>query len=145
MCDIIQLSAQDAPQMAMLYEHCFEDTWDVSFFEAKLQTSCLGYGSFKEQMLIGFILLQVVKDEGEILTFCVQKKERKKGLGTSILKFCLKQSKILTCFLEVNSKNLEAITLYKQQNFIENSLRINYYTRINGDPEDAIIYRYSKK
>ena len=52
----------------------------------------------------------------------------------------IRQSKVMGAkkiFLEVRSKNKEAILFYKKFNFIQDALRIGYYSGKN--PDDAVL------
>ncbi|HBN22054.1 MAG TPA: alanine acetyltransferase [Holosporales bacterium] len=148
-CDVRDLGADRAADMARLYGQCFDDIWETSFFEGKLRDSCFAKGIFLKEVLIGFIFVQSIEDEAEILTFCVHKNHRKQGLGKTLLLEILKQSKIRRCFLEVCSDNKAAIALYERLGFRKKGERKGYYQRQRQKSQkllhDAIIYVYSKK
>ena len=145
MSKIQELGPQDASEMSVLYGRCFPDTWETSFFDDKLKSSCVAYGVFQDKHLRGFIFAQVIQGEAEILTFCVEEGCRRQGLGEALLKYLIQQSKIQTCFLEVNSNNPSAIRLYERLSFKNVGRRAAYYTSGAENAQDAIIYRYSKK
>ena len=148
-CDIRDLEASRAGDMATLYGKCFDDGWEASFFRDKLGESCFAKGFFLKEDLIGFIFVQVIENEAEILTFCVHKNHRNQGVGEKLLQHILKQSKIMSCFLEVRSNNRHAIALYERLGFMKKGVRKGYYqgqgTGSQKAPQDAIIYHYSKK
>ena len=57
-----------------------------------------------------------------------------------LLKSLIKQSKVLGAkkvFLEVRSKNYNAIFFYTKYNFLKDAIRANYYS--GSDPDDAIL------
>ncbi|NCP62778.1 MAG: ribosomal protein S18-alanine N-acetyltransferase [Alphaproteobacteria bacterium] len=146
--DVRDLEADKALDMARLYGQCFDNVWEASFFESKLTDSCFAKGIFVKEELVGFILVQNIEDEAEILTFCVRENHRKQGIGESLLLDVLKQSKILSCFLEVRCNNKPAIALYERLGFKKKGVRKGYYQSQrqgsqNSTP-DAIIYTYSK-
>ncbi len=146
--DVRELEADKAADMARLYGQCFDDVWESSFFESKLNQSCFAKGIFVKEELVAFILVQSVEDEAEILTFCVHENHRKQGIGESLLRDVLKQSKISHCFLDVRYDNKPAIALYERLGFKKKGVRKGYYQNQrqgsqNSTP-DAIIYTYSK-
>ncbi len=145
MFKIRALTPRDALKMAEVYGLCFSDVWETSFFEKKLQTTCVAYGAFEENSLVGFIFAQLIEGEGEILTFCVLPSYCRQGIGAALLENFLEQSRIETCFLEVNSKNQSARGLYERYEFEKKGIRAGYYAHFDQKSQDAIIYRYSKK
>ena len=149
MLEVRLLTSQYASIMAEVYDQCFPDAWEASFFQDKLESSCLAYGAFQEERLIGFIFTQLVQGEGEILTFCVQEQCRGRGIGAQLLQKLLQQSKISQYFLEVNAQNKAAISLYERFGFLKRGVRKAYYGKVDQKAQqkaqDAIIYGYSKK
>lgn len=84
----------------------------------------------------GFLLLQVVLDEAEILTFGTTNKRH--GIGTHLLQAgleALKTAGVTRLFLEVASRNHEAQTFYKKFNFVVTGRRKAYYE----DGDDALL------
>lgn len=93
-----------------------------------------------DKELIGFIVFSVIKNESHLLNVAVIEKWRKKGAGSLLIESLIKQSKVLGAkkvFLEVRSKNLNAIKFYEKYNFVKDALRANYYS---GEyPDDAVL------
>ena len=80
--------------------------------------------------LISYVLCQDLFPEIEILRFGVKRKFQLQGKGKFLLKSLislLKQKNYNRIFLEVNTSNSGAISLYKQFGFIDISIRKNYY------------------
>ncbi len=142
---IRSLGVEAAADMAALYGRCFHNPWEVDFFEERLSLTCIAEGAFQGENLCGFILVQVIEGEGEILTFCVDEDYRGRGLGQHLLEKVVQQSQIQTCFLEVNTRNKRAIALYERVGFKKGALRKGYYKNSDQNFQDAIIYHYSKK
>lgn len=149
MFDLQELGGHSAAKMANLHGQCFDLAWGASFFESKLGENCFAKGIFLKEELIGFIVVQMIEDEAEILTFCVHKMHRKQGVGEKLLLEVLKQSKIVNCFLEVRSDNKAAMALYERLEFKKRGIRKGYYQEKRQGQQnlshDAIIYVYSKK
>ncbi len=82
--------------------------------------------------IIGFII--IIQDREErlnLINFLIRKGERKRGYGSSLLRYTLKKvialDKIKTIILNVNSKNKAAISLYQKFNFQIVERIENYY------------------
>lgn len=92
-----------------------------------------------DDAITSYIAYQIVLDEATIMSIATKKDERKKGYGNVLLNGTfnkLKDKGIKKIFLEVRSTNVDAINLYKKNEFEEMSVRKNYY----NDPTcDAII------
>jgi ribosomal-protein-alanine N-acetyltransferase len=103
-----------------------------------------GIKIFYENQISGFIMGRKVLDEVEILTFCILPNYRKQGLGSLLFKSFLEtffQQKV-TFFLEVSTKNLEAINLYEKFGFKTVGLRKNYYKK-DDEISDAHLMKLS--
>lgn len=90
----------------------------------------------------GFIILQTIIDEAEIIMFWVDEIYRDQGIGTKALQGILQHMQsncFKNIFLEVAIDNFAAIKVYESTGFVKTGIRKNYYTRANGDAIDAII------
>ncbi|MAR95860.1 MAG: ribosomal-protein-alanine N-acetyltransferase [Gammaproteobacteria bacterium] len=90
--------------------------------------------------LIGFIIFSLIKKESHLLNIAVIQEWQSNGIGSLLIKYMIRQSKVMGAkkiFLEVRSKNKEAILFYKKFNFIQDALRIGYYSGKN--PDDAVL------
>jgi ribosomal-protein-alanine N-acetyltransferase len=90
----------------------------------------------------GFILLRVILDEAEILTFAVTPTAQGQGIGTRLLADALAQAKLrgaARVFLEVAADNASARALYARAGFMQTGLRNSYYRRPNGAAVDALL------
>lgn len=91
----------------------------------------------------GFALARVIIDEAELLTIAVAPDQRRKGLGTELLRTVLDEARkrgAQTIFLEVAAGNLAALALYSAHGFGEVARRAGYYS--DGDQtDDAIVMR----
>ena len=94
-------------------------------------------------MPFGYLKARVIRDEIEIISILIDKKQRKAGIGKSLLNKLLDiafKKKIQNIFLEVSVENKIAINLYKKFNFDKVGKRKNYYFH-NGRYIDANIMR----
>lgn len=89
----------------------------------------------------GLVLLRIVLDEAEILTFGVRAAARRQGIGRRLVAATLKEARlgdVTTLFLDVAETNLPARTLYEQSGFRLIGKRRNYFC-INGRTIDALV------
>ena len=83
-------------------------------------------------------MFHVVLDEGQINFFVVNQKYRKKGYGSYLMSYLIKECEILNInklFLEVSSTNITAEKFYSRFGFFTVGIRKNYYK----DGSDALL------
>ena len=93
-----------------------------------------------DNIIIGFIIFSVIRKEIHLLNIAVHLEHQKKGVGSLLMDSMLKQASVMgvsKVYLEVRSKNEKAILFYKKYNFIQDAVRVNYYTGENSD--DAVL------
>ena len=96
------------------------------------------FGLFFEKFLIGICVFQVVLDEAQINFFVVNQKYRKKGYGTYLMNYLIKQCETLNInklLLEVSLTNTSAEKFYSRFDFYTVGIRTNYYK----DGSDALL------
>ena len=96
------------------------------------------YGLFFLGTLIGICVFHVVLDEAQINFFAINQKYRKKGYGSQLMRYLIKQCEILNInklFLEVSQTNAIAEKFYSRFDFSTVGIRRNYYK----DGSDALI------
>ncbi len=96
------------------------------------------FGLINKNLVIGICVFQVVLDEAQINYFVVNKKFRKKGFGSYLMSYLIKQCEILNInklFLEVSHKNVIAEKFYSRFDFFTVGIRRNYYK----DGSDALL------
>ena len=89
-------------------------------------------------LVIGVCVFQIVLDEAQINYFVVDHKFRKKGFGTYLMNYLIKeceQLNISKLFLEVSNNNFIAEKFYSRFNFSTVGIRRNYYK----DGSDALL------
>jgi len=83
-----------------------------------------------ENSVIGICVLQFVLDEAHINYFVVNKKFRKKGFGSYLMSYLIKECKKLNLrkiLLEVSQGNVTAEKFYSRFDFSTVGIRKNYY------------------
>ena len=96
------------------------------------------FGLLFSDFVIGICVFHVVLDEAQINFFAVNQKYRKKGFGTYLMKYLIKECDKLNInklFLEVSHTNLTAENFYSRFNFSTVGIRRKYYK----DGSDALI------
>ena len=88
------------------------------------------FGLLIENLVIGICVFQVVLDEAQINYFVVNKKFRKKGFGSYVMRYLIKKCEKLNLtkiLLEVSQGNVTAERFYSRFNFSTVGIRKNYY------------------
>ena len=96
------------------------------------------FGILLSNLLIGICVFHVVLDEAQINFFAINQKYRKKGHGSQLMRYLIKQCEILNInklFLEVSQTNAIAEKFYSRFNFSTVGIRRNYYK----DGSDALL------
>ena len=96
------------------------------------------FGLLFSNLLIGICVFHVVLDEAQVNFFVINKKFRKKGYGTFLMKYLIKQCEKLNInklFLEVSESNSIAEKFYSRFDFFTVGIRKNYYR----DGPDAVL------
>ena len=124
---------------------CYElDSSTISFWTKKQWASefkkegLTVVGLFLSGLVIGICVFHVVLDEAQINFFVVNQKYRKKGYGTHLMNYLIKQCKTLNLnklLLEVSLTNTTAEKFYNHFDFYTVGIRTNYYK----DGSDALL------
>ena len=96
------------------------------------------FGLLLSNLVIGICVFQIVLDEAQINFFVVDQKYRKKGFGSLLMLFLIKQCEVLSIkklFLEVSHTNFIADRFYSRFEFSTVGTRRKYYK----DGSDALI------
>ena len=96
------------------------------------------FGLLITNLVIGICVFHVVLDEAQINFFVVNQKYRKKGYGTYLMNYLIKQCEILNInklLLEVSHTNFKAEKFYSRFDFSTVGIRRNYYK----DGSDALL------
>ena len=88
------------------------------------------FGLLIKNLVIGICVFQVVLDEAQINYFVVNKKFRKKGFGSYLMRCLIKKCEKLNLkklLLEVSQRNVSAERFYSRFDFSTVGIRKNYY------------------
>ena len=96
------------------------------------------FGLLFKNFLIGICVFQVVLDEVQINFFAVNNNYRKKGFGTYLMRYLIKECEKLNIkklYLEVSQNNISATKFYSRFDFSTVGIRKNFYK----DGSDALL------
>ena len=96
------------------------------------------FGILLSNLIIGICVFQVVLDEAQINFFVIDHKYRKKGFGTYLMKYLIKECEklnITKLILEVSHTNFLAEKFYSRFDFATVGIRREYYK----DGSDALL------
>ena len=96
------------------------------------------FGLLFSNFVIGICVFHVVLDEAQINFFAINHKYRKKGFGTYLMNYLIKECEKLNInklFLEVSHTNFAAEKFYDRFDFSTVGIRKNYYQ----DGSDALL------
>ena len=96
------------------------------------------FGVVLSNLIIGICVLQVVLDEAQINFFAINNNHRKKGFGTYLMRYLIKECEklnITKLILEVSHTNFTAEKFYSRFDFATVGIRREYYK----DGSDALL------
>ncbi len=96
------------------------------------------FGLIIANLVVGICVFQVVLDEAQISYFVVNHNYRRKGFGTYLMSYLIKECEKLNInklILEVSSTNFTAEKFYSRFDFFTVGMRRNYYK----DGSDALL------
>lgn len=138
---LIPMEEEHLLALAALERICFSDPWSENAFRAELDNPGARFMVAQDRvgMLLGYLGLHYVLDEGYIANIAVDPLFRRQGIGSALLEdavdfACQKGLAFLT--LEVRQSNLGAQTLYREHGFCPVGVRKNYY---RNPLEDALL------
>lgn len=141
-------TASDGMSLSALHAASFSDTWGAASFATLLERpQVLGLKAMvNDTHIAGFILTQVIAEEAEILTLCVDPALRRTGVGRLLLAEACRQLEVRgtqSLFLEVSEDNEGARALYAQTGFVTVGRRKAYYRDNAAAPgaRDALVMR----
>ena len=136
MIEVYKMSLTDLESIKEILVSDFDDFWNYSILKDELSNANSYYLVAKsDDEILGFAGIKYVLNDADIMNIVVKKSKRKSGIGSLLLKNIIelcKKLNVSTLFLEVNEKNLPAISLYKKFGFEEVGFRKNYYKENNA-------------
>lgn len=135
--------ATDARRLAEIDGLQNPSPWSESLFHASIAAGQCRLAVDASGRICGFVVVQTVLDECEILGLAVEPGQQRRGIGTRLLSAALAQARaqgVRTCHLEVRASNEAAQSLYHAHGFVPNGRRKAYYGA-GAAREDALLLR----
>ncbi|QEE11560.1 ribosomal protein S18-alanine N-acetyltransferase [Bartonella krasnovii] len=149
---IASLHIKDSVALHQIHQHCFTPAWEKRTFDTFLTDhSIFGYKVFfinQSDQILGFCLCRLILDEAEIITIAVHPHYRQQGIATLLIDHTIRylhDKRAIKLFLEVESTNLSALTLYQRFEFQKISERLAYYSSKNGRGDAIIMQKLLSK
>ena len=111
-----------------------KEQWAAEFKKEGIKV----FGLLLSNLVIGICVFHVVLDEAQINFFVINEKYRKRGFGSHLMKYLIKQCEELNIsklLLEVSHTNITADKFYSTFDFFTVGIRRNYYK----DGSDALL------
>ncbi len=133
---ISKMTILELDEIKNILENEFDNFWNYQIFKSELENPNSIYFIIKENdEICGFIGILQVLDTADIMNIVIKKSYRGRGLSKILLEYIInycKENNIKKINLEVSSKNIVAINLYKKYGFEEVGYRKNYYKNADG-------------
>ena len=139
---IRRMEKRDLLQVEAIEISLFSDAWSEQGFEDTLNSPyviSLVVIDEAEDTILGYIIMYVSFEEGEISNVAVAKSAQNRGIGSALMQAILEKGLVesVTRFiLEVRVSNTPAIALYNKFEFTEIGIRRDFYEKPR---EDALI------
>lgn len=139
---IRRMEKRDLLQVEAIETALFSDAWSEQGFEDTLNSPyviSLVAIDEAEDMILGYIIMYVSFEEGEISNVAVAKSGQNRGIGSALMQANLEkglEESVTRFILEVRVSNTPAIALYKKFGFTEIGIRRDFYEKPR---EDALI------
>ncbi|NIP58091.1 MAG: ribosomal protein S18-alanine N-acetyltransferase [Gemmatimonadetes bacterium] len=131
----------DVARVAELESEAFTNPWKPRTFRRLLERPGpeLWVAELPGAGVVGYFVLWVAHEEGELANLAVAPEHRRRGIGSALLDRVLERARdggVRSLFLEVRVSNDEAVRLYEGRGFEVIAEREAYYDR---PKEDALV------
>ena len=131
MLEIREMREQDAAAVAQIEAENFSKPWkEADFLGAVRDEKALYLVAYLDKILVGYIGMWMVLDEGEITNVSVKKEYQGQKIGRALLERLEDLGRVkgvVSYFLEVRESNERARALYESCGFSAISVRKNFY------------------
>lgn len=138
--EINYLKPKSLDEVIKLHKQIFKEDNKTFFENLKTKNYYHVFVAEHNSKVVAYCIISEILGDGEVINIATIDGYKQKGIAKNLLLFALKNIDYNKCFLEVATKNIAAIRLYKACGFIEISRRQKYY----GD-DDAIIMQKTKE
>lgn len=131
----------DVDRVGRIEAETFSNPWKPVTFRRLLQRPSpeAWVAELPGQGVVGYFVLWVMADEGELANVAVAEGYRNRGIGSALLDRALERARarrVRSLFLEVRVSNEGAARLYRRRGFEVVAVREGYYDR---PEEDALV------
>ena len=146
---IRRMVAEDIPQVEQIETSLFTDAWSKQGFLDTLHSpyaislvaveEACGSAEKGQARILGYIIMYISFEEGEISNVAVAESAQNQGIGSSLLQAMLEiggAESVTRFILEVRVSNEPAIALYNKYEFKQIGIRRDFYEKPR---EDALI------
>ncbi|MBE6824808.1 MAG: ribosomal-protein-alanine N-acetyltransferase [Ruminococcaceae bacterium] len=137
---IRKMQEQHLDAVLDIEENSFSHPWSrVSFEDELKKENSYVFVALEDEKVIGYCVMNVVLDEGNLLDIAVDKNHRRSGVAKELfykLFEVASEQKLSFITLEVRVSNEGAIKLYDALGFTQVAVRKNYYSKPS---EDAVL------
>ena len=137
MINIKQVKKGDLLKLIEIDKDIFGCPASIKDFENYFKEETIKIWKISTQKIIGFVIFYLVKDEIEIIQFCIIKSCQRKNYGSLIINKIKNLDNIKKIFLEVSVENTQAINFYLKNGFKKIGIRKAYY-KVNKKKIDAL-------
>ena len=133
MCKISEVTEKDLSNINKLENQLNLNKTKLNFFNQTLSNENFKFIKLVlEKQIIGFLQFSLNKSDCDIISIGVTQKYQKMGHGKLLVEY-LKSLNLKNIFVEVSTKNINAIMFYYSLNFLKIGLRKNYYKKLKSD------------
>jgi len=140
MITIVTAALGHVPGIHAIEIASFSDPWSAEAISTEIyRTEAVCFVAVEKDIVIGYVSMRHIIDEGHISNIAVAENFRQKGVGSLLLGALVQEAekrKLVGVTLEVRVSNHAALHLYKKYGFTIEGYRKNYYTQ---PTEDAAI------
>ncbi len=135
-----KLTAEHIEDIHRIDLESFAHPWSQDTLKTLLGSDnacCFGY--FEDDVMVGYVALEWILDEGSITNLAVLRSHRRRGIAEELVQKALdfsRETGLVSVTLEVRVSNHPAVSLYRKLSFAEVGKRPGYYS---APVEDALL------
>ena len=137
---IRRMREEDLADVARLEKEIFSDPLSENAIRDSMeQSQMLLLSALEDCVLVGYLIVYYVLEDGEIARIAVESDFRRNGVASRLLKelaFICADNGVNKLLLDVRESNESAKAFYKKKGFVLDGVRKNYYT---NPTENAIL------
>lgn len=112
------------------------EIFELPYTKEQLRGMFLSYdiiGHYQQDTLTGILIFRTIVDEATLVYIKVLEEYQQQGIATELIQaYHQLLGPRFTYFLDVNPKNLPALSLYQKLGYRRNRIRKNYYPQGDG-------------